>query len=161
MNYPEAAWIGRCSYTFPSRIQWLYKNLNGIPDSQLNQVPELSTTHTVIYEDVVTTGSGTTMQSIPIEQQVSLDWLVYAIRKNCWNLLLTEEKVNATASGVEAFEQRVKQVLDVAVREQIFSSYKITERNVDRKNNKVSFKFTANLLYSILGVDEVEGVVYH
>ena len=54
----------------------------------------------------------------------------------------------------------MKEVLDVAVDEGIFSTYQITQRVVDANTAKASFKFTAYLVYSILGVDKVEGVVY-
>ena len=28
-NYPEASWIAKCGGNFPSKVQWLYKKLNG------------------------------------------------------------------------------------------------------------------------------------
>ena len=124
-------------------------------------IPDLSTTISLVYSDEVTVGSGKTGQSIPIEIQVSLDWVKYALQRNCWKLLYSEEKINADSSGIDKFTQRVKNVLDVAVNENIFSTYKITGATIDRPSNKISIKFTANLIYSILGVNEVQGVVYH
>lgn len=160
LAYPEGAWIGRCGYTFPSRVQWLFKDLDGVDPFFMKEIPDLTTTSSVIRKNKVTVGSGLTGEGIPINLQVSLDWLKNSLENNCWNLLLTSEKVNATKAGLDMFEQRVKEVLDVSVQQYLFSSYKITERNLDRKNNKVSFKFTANLLHTILGVDKVEGYIY-
>lgn len=159
-NYPEGSWIGRCAGTFPSRIQWLYKTLDGVDPFVLKEIPNLSNTSVMIKNDKVTVGTGATCQGYPIEQQVGLDWLKWAIERNCWNLLKTEEKINATNNGLLRFEQRLKEVLDEAVYQTLFSNYQITEKKLDRKNNKVSFKFTANLLHSILGVNKVEGYIY-
>lgn len=158
--YPEAAWIGRCAGTFPSRIQWLFKDLVGVDSFELKQIPMLSNTSVLIRGNKSTIGVGATTRGFPIDQEISLDWLWWSIQKNCWNLLYNSEKVNATNAGLSQFEQRIKEPLEIAVKQGIFSSYQITERKLDRQNNKVSFKFTANLLYSILGVDKVEGVVY-
>lgn len=158
--YPEAAWIGRCGWIFPSRIQWLYKTLVGAEVFDLNEIPLLSNSYTTIKDNPVTVGTGKTTRGYPIDQEVGLDWVKWAIQKNCWSLLYSSEKVNATQDGLLQFEQRVKEPLDIAVRENLFSSYSIKERNLDRINNSVSFKFTATLLYSILGVDQVEGSIY-
>lgn len=159
-KYPEGSWIGRCGGVFPSRIQWLFKTLVEVETFDLKEIPFFSHTSVVIRGNKVTVGTGTTGQGYPIDQQISLDWLKWAIEKNCWNLLKSSEKVNATNNGLLLFEQRVKEPLDVAVQQNIFSSYTITEKKLDRRNNKVSFKFTANLLHSILGVDKVEGYIY-
>lgn len=158
--YPEAAWIARCGWLFPSRIQWLYKTLVGASVFDLKEIPLLSNSYTTIKGNQVTVGTGTTTRGYPIDQEVGLDWVKWAIQKNCWSLLYSAEKVNATQNGLLQFEQRVKEPLDIAVRENLFSSYSIKERNLDRIKNSVSFKFTATLLYSILGVDQVEGSIY-
>lgn len=158
--YPEAAWLGACTSVFPSRIQWLYKPLVNVETLSIFVVPDYSTAYSTVLGDNVTLGSGTTMQQIPINEQVSLDWLVYALRKNCWNLLYKEKKVNATQRGLDLFELRIKQVLDVAVTEGIFTQYRITSRSLNRQTSTASFTFTATLQHSILGVDTVEGVIY-
>ncbi|MBQ0112874.1 MAG: hypothetical protein KBT03_07080 [Bacteroidales bacterium] len=159
-KYPEGSWIGRCGGIFPSRTQWLFKTLVDVEYFDLKEIPFFSNTSVIIKGNKVTVGTGTTGQGYPIDQQISLDWLKWAIERNCWNLLKTEEKVNATNNGLLRFEQRLKEVLDEAVYQTLFSNYQITEKKLDRKNNKVSFKFTANLLHSILGVNKVEGYIY-
>lgn len=159
-KYPEAAWIGACGGLFPSRVQWLWKELVGARVFDLKQIPNLSTTYSIVHNTESTNGSGLTGQEFPIEQQVSLDWVKYAIQKNLWNILYTSRKVSATSNGLLILENGLKEVLDVAVDEGIFSTYQITQRVVDANTAKASFKFTAYLVYSILGVDKVEGVVY-
>jgi len=159
-KYPEAAWIGACGGLFPSRVQWLWKELIGARVFDLKQIPDLSTTYSIVHKTESTNGSGLTGQEFPIEQQVSLDWVKYAIQKNLWNILYTSRKVSATSNGLLILENGLKEVLDVAVDEGIFSTYQITQRVVDANTAKASFKFTAYLVYSILGVDKVEGVVY-
>lgn len=159
--YPEAAWIGLCGFYFPSRIQWLYKFLAKVETFKPTQIPDLSTTSVLINSvDKATTGSGMTGESVPINVQVSLDWVKYALQQSVWKKLYTEEKISLTQSGLTVLENEIKRVLDLAVSEGMFSEYSITQRSLDRTTYKASFKFTATLVHSILGVDKVEGTVY-
>lgn len=158
--YPEASWIAKCGDSFPSRVQWLHKYLRGNSVHKLSQIPNLSTTLVTILDNKATTGSGMTGQGIVINEQVSLDWVTWAISKNIWNTLYTESKINANDSGLTLIENKLKEVLDIAVKENIFSEYKITQRNLQRQTNNASFKFSASLVYSILNVN-IEGSVYY
>ena len=158
--YPEASWIAKCGDSFPSRVQWLHKYLRGNSVHKLSQIPNLSTTLVTILDNKATTGSGMTGQGIVINEQVSLDWVTWAISKNIWNTLYTESKINANDSGLTLIENKLKEVLDIAVKENIFSEYKITQRNLQRQTSNASFKFSASLVYSILNVN-IEGSVYY
>ena len=158
--YPEASWIAKCGDSFPSRVQWLHKYLRGNSVHKLSQIPNLSTTLVTILGNKATTGSGMTGQGIVINEQVSLDWVTWAISKNIWNTLYTESKINANDSGLTLIENKLKEVLDIAVKENIFSEYKITQRNLQRQTSNASFKFSASLVYSILNVN-IEGSVYY
>ena len=158
--YPEASWIAKCGNSFPSRVQWLHKYLRGNIVHKLSQIPNLSTTLVTILDNKATSGSGMTGQGIVINEQVSLDWVTWAISKNIWNTLYTESKINANDSGLTLIENKLKEVLDIAVKENIFSEYKITQRNLQRQTNNASFKFSASLIYSILNVN-IEGSVYY
>ena len=158
--YHEASWIAKCGGSFPSRIQWLHKYLRGNSVHKLSKIPNLSTTLVTILGNKATTGSGITGQGIVINEQVSLDWVTWAISKNIWNTLYTESKINANDSGLTLIENKLKEVLDIAVKENIFSEYKITQRNLQRQTNNASFKFSASLVYSILNVN-IEGSVYY
>ena len=158
--YPEASWIAKCGNSFPSRVQWLHKYLRGNSVHKLSQIPNLSTTLVTILDNKATSGSGMTGQGIVINEQVSLDWVTWAISKNIWNTLYTESKINANDSGLTLIENKLKEVLDIAVKENIFSEYKITQRNLQRQTNNASFKFSASLIYSILNVN-IEGSVYY
>ena len=158
--YPEASWISKCGNSFPSRVQWLHKYLRGNNVHKLSQIPNLSTTLVSILSNKATTGSGMTGQGIVINEQVSLDWVAWAISKNIWNTLYTESKINANDSGLTLIENKLKEVLDIAVKENIFTEYKITQRNLQRQTNNASFKFSASLVYSILNVN-IEGSVYY
>lgn len=158
--YPEASWISKCGDSFPSRVQWLHKYLRGNSVHKLSQIPNLSTTLVTILDNKATTGSGMTGQGIVINEQVSLDWVAWAISKNIWNTLYTESKINANDSGLALIENKLKEVLDIAVKENILSEYKITQRNLQRQTSNASFKFSASLVYSILNVN-IEGSVYY
>lgn len=160
--YPEGAWIGLCGYYFPSRIQWLHKYLGQVEGFKTTTIPDLSTTSFMIKgTDKATAGSGMTGQSAPIHLQVSLDWLKYALQKSIWNKLYKEEVIPATASGLIILENEVKRILDLCVTEKMFSEYEVFSRNVDSKTSTASFKFKATLIHPILGVDKVDGVIYH
>ena len=158
--YPEGGWIGLCGSRFPSKVQWLHKFIAGVDDFRLTTIPNLSTTSIKILNKRSTEGSGVTGQGIVINEQVSLDWVRYAISKNVWNLLYNSDKVNATSRGVSLVENKIKEVLDIAVREDIFSEYKITQHHLDKRHNNLSFKFKAKLTYSILNAN-IEGTVYN
>jgi len=160
--YPEGAWIGLCGYYFPSRIQWLHKYLGQVEGFKATTIPNLSTTSFMIRgTDKATAGSGMTGQSVPIHLQVSLDWLKYALQKSIWNKLYKEEVIPATSSGSLILENEVKRILDLCVTESMFSEYEVFSRNVDSKTSTASFKFKATLIHPILGVDKVDGVIYH
>lgn len=158
--YPEASWIAYCGNFFPSQIQWLYKSLPAISDIKPINIPDLSTVYSKNIGVKATFGSGKTLQGVPIKEQVSIDWLQWAIEQNLWNLLYTSENINATESGLTIVENVLREVLDASVEYEIFQSYKITSRSLNRVTNKASFKFSANLEHSILNA-EVEGVVYN
>ena len=158
--YPEASWISKCGNSFPSRVQWLHKYLRGNSVHKLSQIPNLSTTLVTILGNKATTGSGMTGQGIVINEQVSLDWVTWAISKNIWNTLYTESKINANDSGLTLIENKLKEVLDIAVKEGIFTEYKITQRSLQKQTSNASFKFSASLVYSILNVN-IEGSVYY
>ena len=158
--YPESGWIALCGHRFPSKIQWLHKFIAGVDDFRLTTIPNLSTTSIRILGGRSTEGSGVTGQGVVINEQVSLDWVRYAITKNVWNLLYQSGKVDATSEGVVLIENKIKEVLDVAVTEGIFSEYRLLGNTLDRQQNNATYKFKAKLTYSILNAD-IEGVVYN
>ena len=161
-NYPEASWIGNCGFYFPSRVQWLHKFLAKVTTTKRINLPNLSTSSALIYgRDKATVGSGTTADGTKIEYKVMNDWLIWAIQRNLWKILYTKEKVPQTNSGSILMENGLKEVLDVAVTENHFSDYRITEVTQDRRTNKLSMKFSATLVHTILGVDKVEGTIYN
>ena len=160
LYYPEAAWIGRCAYIFPSRMQWLFKTIEGVTAFDVISIPLNANTSTYINGDKVTLGTGCTAQGVRIEQQVFLDWLKWAIQQNMWNLLYVSEKVPATQQGLTLMEHRLDEVLRYSLVQEGIQNYKITSRRVYDKV-KVDFKFKITLTHSILGVDVIEGVVTH
>ncbi len=158
--YPEGGWIGLCGSRFPSKVQWLHKFIAGVDDFRLTTIPNLSTTSIKILNKRSTEGSGVTGQGVVINEQVSLDWVRYAISKNVWNLLYQSGKVDATSEGVTLIENKIKEVLDVAVKEDIFSEYQLLGNTLDRQQNNATYKFKAKLTYSILNIN-IEGTVYN
>lgn len=157
--YPEAAWIAACGNSFPSRVQWLYKYLAKVNVNK-EDAPELSTTSKLVYRSKSTIGSGLTCQGIFIHEQVGLDWVTWALSKNVWNVLYNKEKVDASEGGLELIKNNVKQVLDIAVEESLFSNYIISGTKLGNKKSSASITFKAELMQTILN-SEVEGSLYY
>lgn len=160
LAYPEGAWIAFCGQNFPSQTQWLYKYLAKVDVVKEKKIPEFSTTSGSVLNNIATVGSGTTNQGIHIHEQVSLDWVKWALSRRVWNSLYTKDKINATSSGLDFIVNDTKQVLDVAVSEGIFSEYNITDAKLSRQDNSVSLKFSGKLVQSIFNA-EVSGSLYY
>lgn len=162
LAYPEAAWIANCGNEFPSRVSWVYKYLSKVDVLTESDIPKegYSTTTSVVMKNRATVGSGKTSQGVPIHEQVSLDWVKWAISRKVWRLLYTKDKVNATEAGKELIINEVKDVLNVAVEEGIFIKYNISGVTLDSKSSTISIKFSAELEQTILYVD-VSGSLYH
>ena len=156
LAYPEGAWIGLCGNVFPSSVQWLYKYLAKVDVVKDKTIPDLMSTTSLVMKDIATTGSGMTNQGIPIHEQVSLDWVKWALSRQVWNTLYTKEKINAKQGGLDLIINDIKMVLDLAVTESMFTKYQITETMLDRNTNTIQVKFTAELTHTILEV-EVNG----
>lgn len=160
LAYPEGAWISVCGNSFPSRVQWLHKFLIKSDLNTLKNIPDLSTTSARVVSSKATAGSGSTAQGVVIHEQVSLDWVRWALSRKVWNTLYSKSKVSATQGGVDLIVNDVKQVLDVAVQEGVFSEYRITETKLNRMDNTISLKFTAMFVQSILNL-EVNGTLHY
>ena len=162
LAYPEAAWIASCGNKFPSRVQWLHKHLSKVdvlPSKGLkDKLPESGypNTTSIVMKNISTVGSGKTSQGVPIHEQVSLDWVKWAISQRVWKTLYTQNKINATQGGIDLIVNEIKYILDIAVEQGIFTQYKIGETKLDRNTNNLQVKFTANLTHTILEV-EVNG----
>lgn len=156
LAYPEAAWIALCGNKFPSSVQWLYKYLAKTDIVFDKDIPPLSNTSSIVINDKAVVGSGKTNQNLPIHEQVSIDWVKWAISQRVWKTLYTQSKINATQGGIDLVVNEIKYVLDIAVEQGIFTQYKIGETKLDRNTNNLQVKFTANLTHTILEV-EVNG----
>lgn len=156
LAYPEAAWIALCGNKFPSSVQWLYKYLAKTDIVFDKDIPPLSNTSSVVINDKAVVGSGKTNQNLPIYEQVSIDWVKWAISQRVWKTLYTQNKINATEGGIDLVVNEIKYILDIAVEQGIFTQYKIGETKLDRNTNNLQVKFTANLTHTILEV-EVNG----
>ena len=156
LAYPEAAWIALCGNKFPSSVQWLYKYLAKTDIVFDKDIPPLSNTSSIVINDKAVVGSGKTNQNLPIYEQVSVDWVKWAISQRVWKTLYTQNKINATQGGIDLIVNEIKYILDIAVEQGIFTRYKIGETKLDRNTNNLQVKFTANLTHTILEV-EVNG----
>lgn len=156
LAYPEAAWISLCGNKFPSSVQWLYKYLAKTDIVFDKDIPPLSNTSSIVINDKSVVGSGKTNQNLPIHEQVSIDWVKWAISQRVWKTLYTQSKIIATEGGIDLIVNEIKYILDIAVEQGIFTQYKIGETKLDRNTNNLQVKFTANLTHTILEV-EVNG----
>lgn len=165
LAYPESAWIANCGNNFPSKTQWLHQFLTKVDvilPIALKEIPfddMYTTTSSIVMKTKSTIGSGKTSEGIPINEQVSLDWVKWAISKKVWNLLYSKSKVNTTDAGKELILNEVKYVLDLAVEEGIFTTYNTSNVFLDSAQQTISIKFTAETQHTILAVD-VNGSLY-
>lgn len=160
LAYPESAWIGYCGNYFPSNIQWLYKYLAKVDIVKEKIIPDLTTTSSMVIGNKSIIGSGTTNQGIPIHEQISLDWVRWAISRRVWNSLYTKEKINSTKGGLDLITNDIRDVLEVAVTQGIFSDYQVIETKLNRSTNTIEVKFRAGLTYTILECN-VSGSLYY
>lgn len=158
--YPEAGWIAKCGFKFPSLIQWLYKYINLAETVKQTNIPDLSTTSSIVHKVKATIGSGVTGLGLTIQDQVCLDWVVWAIQKRLWDYMYKNDDIPATNEGLDIVENELVSVLEIAKDQKMFERWKITSRGLDRLNNKASLKFEATLTHSIMGV-RVAGTVYY
>lgn len=156
LAYPEAAWVALCGNKFPSSVQWLYKYLAKTDIVFDKDIPPLSNTSSIVINDKAVVGSGKTNQNLHLHEQVSIDWVKWAISQRVWKTLYTQNKINATEGGIDLIVNEIKYILDIAVEQGIFTQYKIGETKLDRNTNNLQVKFTANLTHTILEV-EVNG----
>lgn len=116
------------------------------------------------YTDVlgynVTWGSGTTCAGDWIDNQVTDDWMQWAIQRNIWKLLKSSPKVNATSQGLNLIQMKIEEVLDFLIQQNGIKKYKITKAIFDRYSRSSSFEFTYYREHAIIGVIAVNGVVY-
>lgn len=160
MAYPESAWIGLCGFSFPSRIQWLHNYLNKVDVVKSKEIPDFSNTSSLILKNKATVGSGLTTQGVVIHEQVSVDWIRWAIGQKVWSTMYASGKIGATESGSTIIVNDVKEVLNVALEEEIFSKYSVTDVIVSPKTDSMSLKFSGQLVQTILNV-EINGSLYY
>ena len=135
---------------FPSSVQWLYKYLAKTDIVFEKDIPCLSNTSSIVINDKAVVGSGKTNQNYQSYEQVSIDWVKWAISQRVWKTLYTQNKINATEGGIDLIVNEIKYILDIAVEQGIFTQYKIGETKLDRNTNNLQVKFTANLTHTIL-----------
>ena len=161
LAYPEAAWVANCGNEFPSRVSWVYKYLSKVDVLSESDIPKegYTTSTSIVMKKRATVGSGKTSEGVPIHEQVSLDWVKWAISRKVWRLLYTKDKISATEGGKELIVNEVKDVLNIAVEEGLFVKYDISDVILNSRNNTISIKFSAELENTILYVD-VSGSLY-
>ena len=158
--YPEAAWIAECANLFSSRVQWLHKMLVKPEIMKYSEIPENSNTTVIVMDTKATVGSGNTMQGFAIHEQVSLDWVKWAIGRKVWTLLYNASKLPSTVGGTELIKNEMKNVLDLAIEEGVFSKYHIKNISIAKDKETVKASFSATLMHSILGAS-ISGSLYH
>lgn len=158
--YPEAAWIAECANSFPSRVQWLHKYLVKPDIMKYSEIHDKSNTTVIVLDTKATVGSGSTMQGVLIHEQVSLDWVKWAIGRKVWNLLYNTNRLPFTIGGIELIKNEIKNVLDLAVEEGVFSKYHIKDVSIAKDKETVKASFSATLMHSILGAS-ISGSLYH
>lgn len=159
--YPEGAWVGRCAYSFPTRIQWIYKTLKNVLVNNDKSFPEISNYYSNYRGYDVVLGNSKLCNGDYIHHTVSLDWLAQSISSNVWNLLYTLEVLNFTENSYELVVSRVEDVLSFMVDEEFLESYSIGKVIPNKNNNSISLRFEMVLNQPILKVKKIVGRLTH
>lgn len=172
---PEAALAGRFAPFAVGSITWNYKELVGlIADSYTStQAAQLKAKNVNFYtsvegNDVVMGGTVSAGELITTVHGIL--WLKVRIREAVFGLLISKSKINYTNAGITLIEAAVRDVLSIAVSNDILtdeSPITVTVPNAlnlssaKRASHVVSdIKFRARLAGAILYVDGIEGTVY-
>lgn len=119
-DYPECAWMGRCLPLEPGSETWKFKSLNSIPASNLSttqainaQTKSCNTYQFVGGRNITAEGVVSSGEFIDIIRGV--DWLTARIQEFVFFVLVNNNKVPYTDTGIAMIEAEVRRALDLAV----------------------------------------------
>ena len=119
-DYPECAWMGRCLPLEPGSETWKFKTLNTIPYSNLstNQAINAQTKSCNTYQFVGgrnITAEGVVSSGEFIDIIRGVDWLTARIQEFVFFVLVNNNKVPYTDTGIAMIEAEVRRALDLGV----------------------------------------------
>lgn len=119
-DYPECAWMGRCLPLEPGSETWKFKSLNTIPYSNLNttqainaQTKSCNTYQFVGGRNITAEGVVSSGEFIDIIRGV--DWLTARIQEFVFFVLVNNNKVPYTDTGIAMIEAEVRRALELGV----------------------------------------------
>ncbi len=127
VQYPGAAWAGKCLPKDPGSITWKFKTLAGVDVTTLTsaQVGYIEGKDCNYYQEVA--GIGITQQGITaaaefIDITRSLDWVRARLQETLFGDLANADKIPFTDPGVGVVEAGVRSVLQEATKQGVFSA---------------------------------------
>lgn len=172
---PEAALVGRYAPHTVGSIVWNYKELVGLTSENYTttEVTNLQAKNVSFYtnvegNDVVIGGK------VPSGELIStihgILWLKIRIRESVFGLIISKNKINYTNAGITLIESALRDVLQIAVNQEILTDESPITVTVPNALNLTSakrathvlsdIKFRARLAGAILYVNGIEGTVY-
>lgn len=172
-DFPEASWFGRVLPLDVGSETWKFKTLRGISYSNLtttqsnNALNKKANTYEFVA-GVGITANGTMAQGEFIDIVRGIDWLKARIQEFVFRVLVVNEKVPYTDSGIAVIQAEVMRVLEMGVSNNFLTNdpkpvctvpRAITVPNADKANRILrNVKFTATLAGSIHSI-EIKGLV--
>lgn len=172
-DYPEAAWFGRVLPLEPGSETWKFKTLAGVPYSNLtttqsnNARNKKSNTYELIA-GVRITQEGTVSSGEFIDIIRGIDWLTSTMQIYVYSVLVNNNKVPYTDSGISAIEAQVRRALQQGIDQQFIAEDPAPVVTVPRaadvapndKANRIlrNVRFTATLSGAIHYV-QINGIV--
>lgn len=119
-DYPECAWFGRVLPLEPGSETWKFKTLNSISYSNLSTTQSLNARNKKAntYEfigGVGITREGTISQGEFIDIIRGVDWLTARIQEFVYSVLVRNNKVPYTDSGIALIEAEVRRALELGI----------------------------------------------
>lgn len=172
-DYPEAAWLGRVLPLEPGSETWKFKTLSGVPYSNLtttqsnNARAKKANTYEMIA-GVAITQEGTVASGEFIDIIRGIDWLTSTMQIYVYSVLVNNNKVPYTDSGIASIEAQVRRALQQGINQQFIAETPAPVVTVPRaadvapndKANRIlrNVRFTATLSGAIHYV-QINGIV--
>lgn len=119
-DYPECAWMGRCLPLEPGSETWKFKQLNTISYSSLSTTQSRNATSKNCNTYQFVGGFGITAEGVMASGEFidiirGIDWLTARIQEFVFFVLVNNNKVPYTDTGIAMIEAEVRRALDLGV----------------------------------------------
>ena len=126
-DFPECAWMGRCLPLEPGSETWKFKQLRSISYSNLSTTQQINATTKSCNIYTFVGGFGMTAEGVVSSGEFidiirGIDWLTARIQEFVFFVLINNNKVPYTDTGITMIEAEVRRALDLGVTNNFLAS---------------------------------------